>query len=47
MAYVRYASVYRNFAEAKDFEEFVGTINELELADKSKKGKPAKPDRKK
>lgn len=39
VAYVRYASVYRNFAEAKDFEAFVGTINELEQADKSKTGK--------
>ncbi len=26
VAYVRFASVYRNFREAKDFEEFVGTI---------------------
>jgi transcriptional regulator NrdR family protein len=23
---VRFASVYRNFREAKDFEEFVGTL---------------------
>jgi transcriptional repressor NrdR len=26
VAYVRYASVYRNFREAKDFEDFVGKI---------------------
>src|SRR5579885_1889594 len=26
VAYVRFASVYRNFREAKDFEEFVGKI---------------------
>lgn len=26
VAYVRFASVYRNFREAKDFEDFVGTI---------------------
>jgi len=26
VAYVRFASVYRNFREAKDFEEFVGSI---------------------
>lgn len=26
VAYVRFASVYRNFREAKDFEEFVGRI---------------------
>jgi len=28
VAYVRFASVYRNFREAKDFEEFVGTLAE-------------------
>ena len=26
VAYIRYASVYRNFREAKDFEEFVETL---------------------
>ena len=26
VAYVRYASVYKNFKEAKDFEQFVGKI---------------------
>ncbi len=26
VAYVRFASVYRNFREAKDFEEFVGQL---------------------
>ena len=26
VAYVRFASVYRNFREAKDFGEFVGRI---------------------
>ncbi|MBI4183772.1 MAG: transcriptional repressor NrdR [Proteobacteria bacterium] len=26
VAYVRFASVYRNFREAKDFEEFIGRI---------------------
>ncbi len=26
VAYVRYASVYRNFREAKDFEEFIGKL---------------------
>lgn len=30
VAYVRYASVYKNFREAKDFEDFVGNINENE-----------------
>ena len=28
VAYVRFASVYRNCREAKDFEEFVGTLGE-------------------
>ena len=28
VAYVRFASVYRNFREAKDFEDFVGTLTE-------------------
>jgi transcriptional repressor NrdR len=28
VAYVRFASVYRDFREAKDFEEFVGTLGE-------------------
>lgn len=26
VAYVRFASVYRNFVDAKDFEDFVGTL---------------------
>jgi transcriptional repressor NrdR len=28
VAYVRFASVYRNFREARDFEKFVGTLGE-------------------
>ncbi|CCQ73831.1 transcriptional regulator NrdR [Magnetospira sp. QH-2] len=28
VAYVRYASVYRNFREAKDFEKFIGSLGE-------------------
>jgi transcriptional repressor NrdR len=28
VAYVRFASVYRNFREAKDFEDFVGSLVE-------------------
>ena len=27
VAYVRFASVYKNFREAKDFEEFIGAIS--------------------
>ena len=30
VAYVRYASVYRNFREAKDFEEFVEDLSRFE-----------------
>ena len=26
VAYVRFASVYRNFREAKDFEDFIGSL---------------------
>jgi transcriptional repressor NrdR len=26
VAYVRFASVYKNFREAKDFEDFVGRL---------------------
>jgi transcriptional repressor NrdR len=28
VAYVRYASVYKDFHEARDFEEFIGTIGD-------------------
>ncbi|WP_041795123.1 transcriptional regulator NrdR [Pararhodospirillum photometricum] len=31
VAYVRFASVYRNFREAKDFEEFVETLSSLSV----------------
>ncbi|MEK9969822.1 MAG: ATP cone domain-containing protein, partial [Ferrovibrio sp.] len=27
VAYVRFASVYRNFREAKDFEDFIGSLS--------------------
>jgi transcriptional repressor NrdR len=30
VAYVRFASVYKNFREAKDFETFVGGLDELD-----------------
>ena len=30
VAYVRFASVYRNFREAKDFEEFVGRLGDAD-----------------
>jgi transcriptional repressor NrdR len=28
VAYVRFASVYRNFREARDFEDFVGALSD-------------------
>ena len=30
VAYVRFASVYRNFREARDFEDFVGSLSDTE-----------------
>ncbi len=30
VAYVRFASVYRNFREARDFEDFLGTLSAAE-----------------
>ena len=33
VAYVRFASVYRNFREAKDFEAFVGSLGEVRAND--------------
>lgn len=30
VAYVRYASVYKNFTEAKDFEQFLGRLEDQE-----------------
>ena len=29
VAYIRFASVYRDFSEAKDFEEFAGNVSEM------------------
>ena len=29
VAYIRFASVYRDFREAKDFEEFAGSVSEV------------------
>lgn len=33
VAYIRFASVYRNFREARDFEEFVDSLNVTEEVD--------------
>jgi transcriptional repressor NrdR len=30
VAYIRFASVYKDFAEAKDFEEFAGSVKDAE-----------------
>jgi transcriptional repressor NrdR len=30
VAYIRFASVYKDFTEAKDFEDFAGTVTETE-----------------
>lgn len=35
VAYVRFASVYRNFREAKDFEAFIGQLGHDEAGDRS------------
>ena len=35
VAYVRFASVYKNFREAKDFEEFVGELAGGPIAESS------------
>lgn len=32
VAYIRFASVYRDFSEARDFEEFAGTVEEAARA---------------
>ena len=29
VAYIRFASVYRDFSEARDFEAFAGTVEEV------------------
>jgi transcriptional repressor NrdR len=29
VAYIRFTSVYRDFSEARDFEEFAGSVNEV------------------
>lgn len=34
VAYIRFASVYRDFSEARDFEEFAGTVSDAAKAEK-------------
>lgn len=43
VAYVRFASVYRNFREARDFEELLGQLNTVE-AEGLRSGLPADDD---
>ncbi|MCT2400839.1 transcriptional regulator NrdR [Novosphingobium mangrovi (ex Huang et al. 2023)] len=33
VAYIRFASVYRSFNEARDFEEFAGTVRDVAVGD--------------
>ncbi len=33
VAYIRFASVYKDFTEAKDFEEFAGSVKDVGIAD--------------
>ena len=42
VAYVRFASVYRNFREAKDFEELIGQLTGEEPTDRPPERKPAR-----
>ena len=35
VAYIRFASVYRDFSEAKDFEEFASTVQEAAQSEKA------------
>ena len=37
VAYIRFASVYKDFTEAKDFEEFAGSVKDVALTDASGK----------
>jgi transcriptional repressor NrdR len=42
VAYVRFASVYRNFREAKDFKELIGELTSEEPTDRPPERKPAR-----
>jgi transcriptional repressor NrdR len=43
VAYVRFASVYKNFREAKDFEALLGELAGTDNDDKLPSGKAAAP----
>lgn len=38
VAYIRFASVYRDFSEARDFEEFASSVQEVASSDSGKSG---------
>src|ERR687884_1083203 len=42
VAYVRFASVYKNFREAKDFEDLIGELTSEEPAGRPAERKPAR-----
>jgi transcriptional repressor NrdR len=42
VAYVRFASVYKNFREAKDFEELIGELTSEEPTDGPPPRRPAR-----
>jgi len=33
VAYIRFASVYKDFTEARDFEEFAGSVKDIGATD--------------
>lgn len=37
VAYIRFASVYKDFTEAKDFEEFAGSVKDVAITDTGSK----------
>jgi len=48
VAYIRFASVYRDFREARDFEQFAGSVSEAgSFADAGSAGSPAAQDERK
>ncbi|MEM8877799.1 MAG: transcriptional regulator NrdR [Pseudomonadota bacterium] len=40
VAYVRFASVYRDFREVKDFEEFIDRLGDFDVPDKDGRSRP-------
>ena len=42
MGYVRFASVYKNFREARDFENLIGELTSEEPTDRPAERRPAR-----